>query len=294
MRTVLYWLVKEQYAAHWNIRKDCANLSTVDTTKETKIDTKAPRVLGPADKKTFHIREEVPDSSTVWRQWGGREVDQSPSLSGAEVPRNNRRYSKKTLHSWCKKKIARDVKKYWWLRWAHLRWTQSGSRSSGQYGCQGTDKNCCRQRTNTERWKAVKGFWDGSAEDNGKSGCGIVISRCWQDHDQRKLQCLWVLVPLWPPKWWVSVFLRASSISSYTKVWTLRVLIRASTPFSETSDVVHFRKLEGRKGVDPDKWFCPNVAEEGASEVRCREHPTFGQGWSAACALQVLHDERPW
>ena len=54
MRTVLYQLVKEQYAAHWNIRRDCANLSTVDTTKETNIDTKAPRVLGPADKKNSH------------------------------------------------------------------------------------------------------------------------------------------------------------------------------------------------------------------------------------------------
>ena len=28
---------------------------------------------------------------------------------------------------------------------------------------------------NTETWKAVKGFCDGSATDNGKSGCGVVI-----------------------------------------------------------------------------------------------------------------------
>ena len=31
-------------------------------------------------------------------------------------------------------------------------------------------------------------------------------------------QCRWVLVRLWPPEWWVSVFLRASWISSYTSL----------------------------------------------------------------------------
>ena len=27
---------------------------------------------------------------------------------------------------------------------------------------------------NTERWKAVRGFWDGSSKVNGRSGCGVV------------------------------------------------------------------------------------------------------------------------
>ena len=28
---------------------------------------------------------------------------------------------------------------------------------------------------NTEKWKAVRGFWDGSSKRDGKSGCGVVI-----------------------------------------------------------------------------------------------------------------------
>ena len=29
--------------------------------------------------------------------------------------------------------------------------------------------------SNTERWKAVRAFWDGSSKNNGRSGCGVVI-----------------------------------------------------------------------------------------------------------------------
>ena len=29
--------------------------------------------------------------------------------------------------------------------------------------------------SNTERWKAVQGFWDGSSTNNGRSRCGVVI-----------------------------------------------------------------------------------------------------------------------
>ena len=31
--------------------------------------------------------------------------------------------------------------------------------------------------SNTEKQKAVKGFWDGSGKDNGESGCGVVVKR---------------------------------------------------------------------------------------------------------------------
>ena len=30
-------------------------------------------------------------------------------------------------------------------------------------------------KSNAARWKAVKGFGDGSCKDNGESGCGVVI-----------------------------------------------------------------------------------------------------------------------
>ena len=29
--------------------------------------------------------------------------------------------------------------------------------------------------SNSEKWKAAKGFWDGSGKDNGKGGCGVVV-----------------------------------------------------------------------------------------------------------------------
>ena len=32
-----------------------------------------------------------------------------------------------------------------------------------------------QRSTNTERWKAVKGYWDGNSKKNGKSGCGVVV-----------------------------------------------------------------------------------------------------------------------
>ena len=32
-----------------------------------------------------------------------------------------------------------------------------------------------KKRNNTEKWKAVRGFWDGSSKIDGRSGCGVVI-----------------------------------------------------------------------------------------------------------------------
>ena len=42
--------------------------------------------------------------------------------------------------------------------------------------------------SDSETWKAVKGFRDDSSKDNGKSGCGVVIQRGRQGqtgHDQQ-------------------------------------------------------------------------------------------------------------
>ena len=43
------------------------------------------------------------------------------------------------------------------------------------------------RNSNTEKWKVVKGFWDVSSEDNGNSGCGVVIKGLDRDktgHDR--------------------------------------------------------------------------------------------------------------
>ena len=42
-------------------------------------------------------------------------------------------------------------------------------------GAQGHRKIVLHRRNNSETWKAVKGFWDGSFKDNGSSGCGVAI-----------------------------------------------------------------------------------------------------------------------
>ena len=50
---------------------------------------------------------------------------------------------------------------------------QFESRSLGQLGCRGTETKIVDKDNNTERWKAVKGVWDGSSKNNGKSCCGV-------------------------------------------------------------------------------------------------------------------------
>ena len=39
----------------------------------------------------------------------------------------------------------------------------------------GREKIVFDRCSNSETWKAVKGHWDGSSEDNGERGCGVVI-----------------------------------------------------------------------------------------------------------------------
>ena len=43
-------------------------------------------------------------------------------------------------------------------------------------GAQGRRKIDIYRREDPTTWKAIRGFWDGSFKDNGKSGCGIVIT----------------------------------------------------------------------------------------------------------------------
>ena len=40
-------------------------------------------------------------------------------------------------------------------------------------GAEGQRKIIVDKGNNTERWKAVKGVWDGSSKNNGKSCCGV-------------------------------------------------------------------------------------------------------------------------
>ena len=42
-------------------------------------------------------------------------------------------------------------------------------------GTQGRRKIVIDRRDDPTTWKAIRGVWDGSFKDNGRSGCGIVI-----------------------------------------------------------------------------------------------------------------------
>ena len=39
----------------------------------------------------------------------------------------------------------------------------------------GAKKEIVIGKNNTEKWKAIKGFSDGSCKENGRSGCGVVV-----------------------------------------------------------------------------------------------------------------------
>ena len=42
-------------------------------------------------------------------------------------------------------------------------------------GAEGQEEKCGGHRVKGEKWKAVRGFWDGSSKRDGKSGCGVII-----------------------------------------------------------------------------------------------------------------------
>ena len=48
-------------------------------------------------------------------------------------------------------------------------------------GAEGQRKMIVDGSGNTDTRKAVKGFWNGSSKDNGKSGCGVVFKRVDRD-----------------------------------------------------------------------------------------------------------------
>ena len=90
-------------------------------------------------------------------------------------------------------------------------------------GAQGQRNIIIDRSNNTETWKAVKGFWDGSSENNGRSGCGVLIIGV--DRDKwTTIRKVAVLLSAGTPTAadvmgaCVCVVLRKSSISCSTKV----------------------------------------------------------------------------
>ena len=82
---------------------------------------------------------------------------------------------KKALHSWCKEKSASPISKIDdFVKHVNREHNQEADHWAN-IAAQGQRKIVSDRCDSSETWKAVKGYWDGSFNDNGKSGCGVVI-----------------------------------------------------------------------------------------------------------------------
>ena len=113
--------------------------------------------------------------------------------------------STEILYLWWKRKIALPISKID----DHVKHIFREHNQEAEYwanlGAEGQGKIIIGNGNNTERRKAVRGFWDGSSKINGKSGCGVVVKGA----DRNKwitFSKVSVLFGLWYlPKWRVFV-----------------------------------------------------------------------------------------
>ena len=108
----------------------------------------------------------------------------------------------KTLYSWWSREIANPISKIDDCVKHVLRQHSQEADLLANMGTERQRKFIVDRCIITETWKAVKGFWDGSAKDNGKSGCGVVIKgfdrNTWVMISRKAVP--WNLVLLWQPK----------------------------------------------------------------------------------------------
>ena len=116
---------------------------------------------------------------------------------------------------------------------------------TGQIWCRMTKKKCCGKGSNTERWKAVKGFWDGRSKNNGRSGCGVVVKGADKD---KSITISKIAVPLCigtvTAAEVMGVCVPASWILFRTKVSALKISIIVSTQFLQSNEMVLHGKVE--------------------------------------------------
>ena len=142
--------------------------------KGKQAGSKPPRKLVPADA-TVYTREDGPTVQLCGgSEVGGWQVDKRQELFGTEVSRKIG-LIQKTLHHWWKKEIANPLSKIddyvKHIFWEHNKEVDHWA----NVGAEGQRKVVSDRKSDADTWKAVEGFWDGSCEDNGKSGCGVVI-----------------------------------------------------------------------------------------------------------------------
>ena len=82
---------------------------------------------------------------------------------------------KKTWYPWWNRKIANAISKIdvhvEYIFWEHNQEADHWAK----LGAEGQRKIIVDRSNNTQAWNAVKGLWDGSFKNNGRSGCGVVI-----------------------------------------------------------------------------------------------------------------------
>ena len=82
--------------------------------------------------------------------------------------------AQETLHSWWKEKVAKPISKIdGFVNHVYREHNQEADQWA-KIGAQGQRKIVLDRRDHSETWKAVRGYWDGSFKDKGKSGCGVV------------------------------------------------------------------------------------------------------------------------
>ena len=81
----------------------------------------------------------------------------------------------KTLHSGWRRKVAKPISNVdSFVKHVYRAHSQETDHWAN-IGVQERRKIIIDRRNDSATWKAIRGFWDGSFKDNGRSGCGVVI-----------------------------------------------------------------------------------------------------------------------
>ena len=131
------------------------------------------RVLGPADNAVCERHDcttlQLFKDNQVISKW----VNDNFTVGG--------KYQKKigtiqkVLHQWWEQELARPIVEIeTYVRHVYREQNKEADHWAN-VGAVGKKEIVVDKGSNTEKWKAIKGFWDGSCKENGRSGCGVVV-----------------------------------------------------------------------------------------------------------------------
>ena len=133
--------------------------------------------------------------------------------------------------------------------------------------------------TNTEGWKVVKGVWYGSSKNNGKRGCGVGVEGVDRDR--------WITISKIAVLLGTGTAMAAEVMGVCVLPGILDLVLHKSLSVrkyqsvyrrnsEKNIDVVAVQNFKLEELGEQTSDFISKIAEEG-EQVRCREHPTFGQ-----------------